>query len=154
MFTSQWDNFPKQISIPLNGKSSQAYFLMAGTTNPMQSRMVNGAIIIHYRDETTDTLLLKNPENWYPVEQDYYEDGYAFTTGASRPLQISLKTGEESRTFTKFVTIQGFSNFGIDGGAATVLSMPLNGNKELKSLELKAIANDVIIGLMSVTLVR
>lgn len=154
VFTSQWDNFPKKISIPLNGKSSQAYFLMAGTTNPMQSRMANGAIIIHYRDETADTLLLKNPENWYPIEQDYYEDGYAFTTGAARPLRISLKTGEESRNFTKFVSIKGFSNFGIDGGAATVLSMPLNRNKELKSLELKAIANDVIIGLMSVTLVR
>jgi hypothetical protein len=42
----------------------------------------------------------------------------------------------------------------IPGGAATVLDMPLNKDKILKSLELKTEANDVVIGLMSVTLVK
>lgn len=154
VFTSKWDNYPKQVSIPLKGKSSHAYFLMAGSTNPMQSRMVNGQMIVEYTDKTSDTLQLKNPENWWPIEQDYYEDGYAFTTGASKPLRVYLKTGEDSRTFNKFITIRGFSNRGIDGGAATVLDMPLNPSKELKALRLRATANDVVIGLMSVTLAR
>ena len=154
VFTSQWDNYPKQITIPLKGKSSHAYFLMAGSTNPMQSRMVNGEIIAEYRDKTSDTLQLKNPENWWPIEQDYYVDGYAFTTGAPKPLRVYLKTGDDSRTFDKFITIKGFSNRGIDGGAATVLDMPLNASKELKSLLLKTLANDVVIGLMCVTLSR
>lgn len=154
LFTSQWDNYPKEISIPLKGKSSHAYFLMAGSTNPMQSRLVNGEIIAEYNDGSYDTLQLKNPENWWPIEQDYFEDGYAFTTGAPKPLRIYLKTGEESRVFNKFITIKGFSNRGIDGGAATVLDIPLNASKELKSLRLKTIANDVVIGLMSVTLAR
>ena len=154
VFTSQWDNYPKQVFIPLKGKSSHAYFLMAGSTNPMQSRMVNGEIIIEYRDGASEILQLKNPENWWPVEQDYYEDGFAFTTGAPKPVRVYLKTGEDSRTFDKFITIRGFSNRGIDGGAATVLDLPLDPSKELKLLRLKAIANDVVIGLMSVTLVR
>jgi hypothetical protein len=154
VFTSQWDNYPKEIFIPLNGKSSHAYFLMAGSTNPMQSRLVNGEVITEYKDGSSDTLLLKNPENWWPIEQDYYEDGFAFTIGAPKPLRVYLKTGEDSRTFNKFITIKGFSNRGIDGGAATVLDMPLNPSKELKSLHLKTIANDVVIGLMSVTLAR
>lgn len=153
VFTSQWDNYPKEISIPLDGKSSQAYFLMAGSTNPMQSRMTNGEIIVEYKDGTGDTLQLKNPQNWWPIEQDYYVDGYAFTTDAPKPLRVYLKTGEESRTFNNFITIKGFSNRGIDGGAATVLDLPLNPSKQLKSLRLKTIANDVVIGLMSVTLV-
>ncbi len=42
----------------------------------------------------------------------------------------------------------------IDGGAAKVLDMPLNASKELQSLTLKTITNDVVIGLMSVTLQR
>ena len=42
----------------------------------------------------------------------------------------------------------------IDGGAATVLDLPLNKNNELKNLVLKTIANDVVIGLMAVTLLR
>jgi hypothetical protein len=154
VFTSQWDNYPKEAAIPLEGKSSHAYFLMAGSTNPMQSRLVNGEIIIQYKDETSDTLQLKNPENWWPIEQDYYEDGYAFTTGGSKPLRVYLKTGEATRTFNNFITIKGFSNRGIDGGAATVLDMPLNPLRELKSLRLKTIANDVVIGLMSITLAR
>jgi hypothetical protein len=41
-----------------------------------------------------------------------------------------------------------------DGGAATVLDMPLDKNKILKEIKLQTIANDVMIGLMSVTLVR
>jgi len=154
VFTSQWDKYPKHVSIPLNGKSSHAYFLMAGSTNPMQSRMVNGEIIMEYTDKTSDTLHLTNPENWWPIEQDYYVDGFAFTTGAPKPLRVYLKTGDESRTFDRFITIRGFSNRGIDGGAATVLDMPLNPAKELKSLRLKTVANDVVIGLMSVTLAR
>ena len=95
VFTSMWDNYPDSISIPLKGNSSHAYFLMAGTTNPMQSRIVNGEIIINYTDGTSDKLELKNPQNWWPIEQDYYVDGFAFTTDAPRPIRIELKTGKE-----------------------------------------------------------
>jgi hypothetical protein len=42
----------------------------------------------------------------------------------------------------------------IDGGAATILDMPLDHNKELQSVSLHTLANDVVIGLMSVTLTR
>ena len=42
----------------------------------------------------------------------------------------------------------------IDGGAATVLDMLIDPSKELKSLTLKTIANDVVIGLMGVSLLR
>jgi hypothetical protein len=101
-----------------------------------------------------EKLQLKNPENWWPIEQDYYEDGYAFTTGAEKPIRVHLKTGIDTQEFSKYTSIRGFSNRAIDGGAATVLDLPLDPGKELKSLELKAIANDVIIGLMSLTLVR
>jgi hypothetical protein len=40
------------------------------------------------------------------------------------------------------------------GGAATVLDLPLDGGRELKSLTVRTIANEVVIGLMGVTLVR
>jgi hypothetical protein len=154
LFTSMWDNYPDSISIPLKGNSSHAYFLMTGTTNPMQSRIVNGEIIINYTDGTSDKLELKNPQNWWPIEQDYYVDGFAFTTDAPRPVRISLKSGEEIPANYKYSEIKGFSNFGIDGGAATVLDLPLDKNKELKSLVVRSIANDVVIGLMAITLLR
>ena len=154
LFTSMWDNYPDSATIPLSGKSSYAYFLLAGSTNPMQSRMINGEIIIHYKDGSIDKLELKNPENWWPIEQDYYTDGFAFTTGEEKPLRLYLKSGIDTRDFKDFVPIRGFSNFGIDGGAATILELPLNKDKELKSLVIRSIANDVVIGLMALTLLR
>jgi hypothetical protein len=154
LFTSQWDNYPKQVEVPLSGKSSHAYFLMAGSTNPMQSRLVNGEVIVTYKDNTTDVLQLKNPQTWWPIEQDYEEDGYAFQLNAARPIRVYLKSGIAALEWNQFKAIKGFANRGIDGGAGTILDLPLNPAKELKSLQLKTIANDVVIGLMGVTLVR
>ena len=154
IFTSMWDNFPESINIPLNGKASHAYFMLAGTTNPMQSRITNGEITINYSDGTSEILPLKNPENWWPIEQDYFIDGLAFTTDAPKPPRVYFKTGEISRDFKDFKTIKGFTSYGVDGGAGTILDLPLDKNKTLKNLTLKTIANDVVIGLMSLTLVR
>ena len=154
IFTSMWDNYPDSVIIPIKGIATHACFLLAGSTNPMQSRLINGEIIINYKDGTSDKLELKNPENWWPIEQDYFVDGFAFNTGAPRPIRISLNTGTEISKDYKYMAIRGFSNFGIDGGAATVLDMPLNNKKQLKNLVVKTIANDVVIGLMAVTIVR
>jgi len=146
-FASQWDNYPKQIRIPLSGSASHAYLLMTGSTNPMQSRMVNGAMIFVYKDNTRDTLLLRNPESWWPIEQDYYDDGFAFTVGAPRPPRIRLKTGE-------IMSDDAYAGKIIDGGAATVFDLPLKHHKTLKELKFETWTNDVVMGLMSVTLVR
>ncbi|TMI71593.1 MAG: DUF4450 domain-containing protein [Bacteroidetes bacterium] len=154
VFTSQWDNFPKSVTIPLSGQASQIYLLMAGSTNPMQSRMVNGIVTVNYTDGTTDTLELKNPDNWWPIEQDYYIDGFAFTAGYEIPERLYLKEGRFGKKADSYTTIRGFSNFAIEGGAATVLDMVLDKNKTLKSLTVETIANDVIVGLMALTLVR
>jgi hypothetical protein len=41
----------------------------------------------------------------------------------------------------------------VAGGAATLLELPLDPAKELKSITVKALSNDVVIGLMSLTLI-
>lgn len=154
VFTSQWDNYPDSIVIPLSGKASGVFLLMAGSTNPMQSRITNGIVYINYTDGRKDSLHLKNPENWWPIEQDYYTDGFAFTTNAPRPERLYLKEGKFANEFSNYITIRGFSNRGIDGGAATLLDIPLNVTRTLQSITVQAVANDVVIGLMAVTLVR
>ncbi|RYD82283.1 MAG: DUF4450 domain-containing protein, partial [Sphingobacteriales bacterium] len=142
VFTSQWDNFPTKTNIPLSGQASHAYFLMAGSTNPMQSQMINGKIMIHYTDGSRDSLLLKNPESWWPIEQDYLNDGYAFNTNAGRSVRVHLKTG---KTFSNFNDAENVNNGKlIDGGAATVLDLPLNQLKTLQSATLETLCNDVI----------
>jgi len=152
LFTSLWDNYPDQAVIPLAGNAAHAYLLMAGSTHHMQCRFVNGVVEIKYADGTSTKLELVNPQTWWPIEQDYYQDGYAFNINAPRPPRIHLKTGQTDmkgyNVSAKNKTIH------IDGGAATVFDLPLDKNKELKALRIKTIANDVVIGLMAVTLER
>jgi hypothetical protein len=152
LFTSLWDNFKDSAIILLSGKAKHAWFLMTGTTNPMQSRFTNGIIRIDYTDGTSSELPLINPETWWPIEQDYYTDGFAFSINAPKPLRLHLKTGLITNNFSDYQTIKGFTTTAIEGGAATILDIPLNASKKLKQLVLKTTANDVIIGLMSVTL--
>jgi len=151
LFTSQWDNYPKQIQIPLNGKAAHAWLLMAGSTNPMQSQLDNGVVIVEYENGTADSLLLRNPETWWPIEKDYYTDGFAFKLTQPRPLRVHLKTGN---IISSDQSLAKWNGKEISGGAATILDLPLDPQKKLKQFVLKTIANDVVIGLMGLTLLR
>lgn len=151
-FTSLWDNYPDRISIPLSGKASHAYLLLAGSTNHMQCRIANGIVTVEYADGTSDRLTLTNPDNWCPIEQDFYVDGAAFTVPDPRPYRLHLKSGKVSRDLGKELGITGVYGREIDGGAGVLLDMPLSSGKDLKSLTLETLANDVVIGLMGVTL--
>jgi len=153
-FTSQWDNYPHDITFPLKGKAIHAYLLMAGSTNHMQSRISNGEVIVEYTDGTQISLELTNPDTWYPIEKDYYVDGYAFTLTKPRPVRLALKTGTFTQDFNKSLVAKDFGGKGFDGGAATILDLPLDGTKQLKSLKLKTLANEVVIGLMGISLLR
>ena len=152
VYTSLWDNYPNSVVIPIKGKASSAYLLMAGSTNHMQSRIDNGLVIVAYSDNTTDTLALRNPDNWCPIEQDYYVDGKAFQTTEPRPIRICLGTGQVSRDLGQELGIREVYGRPIPGGAAQMLRMPLNSGKKLKSLTLRTLSNDVVIGLMGITL--
>jgi len=151
IFTSQWDNYPREISVPLAGKSSHAFLLMAGSTGAMQSRFDNGEVIVTYTDGTAARLALNNPVNWWPIDQDYYMDDFAFRRDEPVPPRVDLKTGK-----IRILDAKTFKGKGgkVPGGAATVLDLPLDATKELKSLTVRALANEVVIGLMSVTLAR
>lgn len=153
VFTTLWDNYPTQVNIPLKGSSSHAYLLMAGSTNHMQSHVINGKVTITYKDGSMSVLKLVNPETWMPIEQDFYIDKHAFQSKFPRPYRVALKTGKVSRTFEKVNPKEVYGR-SIDGGAGVILDIPLNKNKELESIEVKSIANEVVIGLMAVTLVR
>jgi hypothetical protein len=151
IFTSQWDNYPREVAVPLSGKSSRAFLLMAGSTDAMKSRFDNGEIIVTYADGSTERLALNNPINWWPIDQDYLIDDFAFRRDEPLPPRIDLRTGK-----IRILDLTTFKGKGgkVPGGAATVLTLPLNPSKQLKSLTLHALANEVVIGLMSVTLQR
>ncbi len=152
IFTSQWDNYPRSVAVPLSGNAAHVYLLMAGSTNTMQSRLDNGAVVVTYVDGTTIRMALENPTNWWPIDQNYFIDDFGFRRPETIPPRVELATGRE-RT-VDLAEYKGRGGRLRNGGEATVLDIPLDPAKGLKSLAVQAIANDVVIGLMAATLVR
>jgi len=165
-YTSLWDNYPDSVEIALSGKAKYAYLLLAGSTNSMQSRIDNGVISVKYTDGSIDSMPLLNPVNWTPIHQDYYTDDYAFKVADKRPYRVVFENGEVSRNINinfnptkNEVTGQSVKDLKptdriIPGGAAQILKMPLSAGRELESLTLKTLSNDVVIGIMAITLER
>jgi hypothetical protein len=141
------------VTVPLAGRARGLYLLMAGSTNHMQSRIDNGEVLVAYHDGSSARLALDNPGSWWPIEQDYFIDDFAFRFRRSAPLppRVDLKTGR-----VRVLTEVDFKGRGgpVPGGAATVLAMPLDPSRELASLSVKALANEVVIGLVAATLER
>jgi hypothetical protein len=152
LFTSQWDNYAREATVPLAGRARHLFLLMAGSTNHMQSRFENGEVLATYADGTTARLALENPTTWWPIQEDYFLDDFQFRFGAAElPTRVDLKTGR-----IRELQLSGFKGVGgkVSGGAATVLELPLDPAKELKSLTVRTLANEVVIGLMAATLGR
>jgi hypothetical protein len=151
VFTSQWSNYPAQAVLPLKGRAREIYLLMAGSTGPMQSRLENGEVVVSYADGTTDRLVLENPTTWWPIEQDYFTDDYQFRRPGPLPIRVDLQTGR-----VRVLDEASFKGKGVKirGGAATVLALALHPDRELSSLTVRTLANDVVVGLMSATLLR
>lgn len=163
VYTSLWDNYPDSISIMLKGKASHAYLLMAGSTNPMQYAIENAVIRVEYADGTRNEVMLTPPVNWCPIEQDFLENATAFPQLELRPYRVGLASGKVSRHLFRDLHLEVIRNMAdvpgfkkavaeVDGGAAILLDMPLDAKKKLKRLILRTLSNEVVIGLMGITL--
>jgi len=158
-FVSQWDTFPQKLSVPLEGRAKHIYLLMAGSTYHMQSRFDNGEVTVTYDDGSETSLTLRNPDTWWPIEKDYFIDDYAFRIAAPRPPRVRLDSGKdcygskvENNNGGPVTIGEDYYGGNIRGGSATVLDLPLDPSKKLKSLTIRATANEVVIGLMGATL--
>ncbi len=151
LFVSHWKQDAPSVNVALSGRSEAVYLLMAGTTLPQCSRIQHGVVSITYADKSTTKLPLRNPENWWPVEQDYLLDDYLFVNEAPLPPRVDLRTGR-----TRVLERASFMGAGrtVPGGAATVLHLPLDRRKELASLTVECELYGVVLGLLGATLVR
>ena len=71
-----------------------------------------------------------------------------------KPYRVLLNDGRCSRNLTKDLGLKMKAKRMIEGGAAVLLDLPLDAEKEIDKLVLKTTAYEVIIGLMGITLVN
>jgi hypothetical protein len=150
-FISQWQLDHQAIEFSVSGKARTLYLLMAGTTYPQASRMQHGTVTAIYKDGTTSRLVLRNPETWWPIEQDYLLDDYLFINKAPLPPRVDLATGK-----TRLLDATSFKGKGrqVHGGAATILSLALDPERELASVRIECDLYGVVLALLAATLLR
>ena len=145
VYTSLWDNYPDSVTIPLKGRAKYAWLLLAGSTFNMQSRIENARITVTYVDGSTDVMPLVNPINWCPIQKNFEFNETNFFSAPVHPYRLIFKNAELTRKGKPY-------GKEIPGGAAEVLKMPLRKGKRLASITLTTLSNDVVVGLMAVTL--
>lgn len=120
---SIWDNFPGELIVPLEGKASELAVFLIGSTNAMQSRVVNAQIRVSYQDGAGEEIKLVNPDN--------FDDW----------LQPALQTENETVYFSA-------CNHGI------VQRIKLDPERELAAVSIEAVANEIIIGILGISIAR
>ena len=120
---SIWDNFPTQLTIPINDKAAELEIMFVSTTSSMQTDVENVRITVEYADGKCEEVKLV-----YPYSIDDW-------------LVPALQTESEIFYFN-------------DYNHATIKRIPLDSAREVASVKFEAIANEVIMGVMGITLGR
>ena len=135
-FTSMWDNWPRKVTVPVNKKGDSVWLLVAGSSNPMQVRIANAVLRFEYVDGKVETLELVNPMNFWclsPFLQGDYNYGVeSFSLPKEPPAMAQL--GSHCR--------------------AMVYGWKLRPDVELKQVTLETLSQEVVIGLMGLSVCR
>ena len=135
-FTSQWDNWPKSITVPIRKKGEALWFLVCGSTSPMQTRIANAELRMKYADGVVEKLELVPPLNYWNLckiyNTDYDYGGMAFPLPKTAPQTVQL--GNNCR--------------------AMLLNWRLRKDVELKDITLETLSQEVVVGLMGLTLMN
>jgi hypothetical protein len=151
VFLSRFEPDHATQKIPMSGFARRIFILVTGTTVPQCSRMVHATMTVRYKDGSSERLEMRNPETWWPIEQDYLLDDYLFCSDGALPLRVDLSTGR-----TRLLEPASFKGKGrlVKGGAATVLHLELDPAKELNFVEFEVELYGIVAALLGITLER
>ncbi|MGQ9553699.1 MAG: DUF4450 domain-containing protein [Anaerolineae bacterium] len=130
VFISRWPGWPTSATIPVRQRGRKLYLLLAGTTNNNQFEVANGAIALLYADGREERIELVNPSNYDHMLQHFSLKGYPQWIGGARDGYYGV--GHASGTHADILDIDL-----LDG--------------ELVKVRLECISNEVIIGLLGLT---
>ena len=163
-FTSLWDNWPRSITVPVNKEAAAVWLLICGSTFPMQTRIANAAVHFRYADGQIEILELVPPLNfwslcpWCAVDHNYQhqQEWDAFPYVALAHEAAIAKAADYNYESDAFAlpkqpppTVQLGRNC-----RAMVLSWNLRRGVKLQDVTLETVSQDVVIGLMGVSLMQ
>lgn len=145
-FTSLWDNYPTKIDFPVNQAGDAVYFLVSGSTNVMQCQIANAVFRLHYADGKTDSLELVPPINYWNLS--------TITANATAPGQESRNDyTAETDKFCLPAILPQTVKLG-ENCRAMLLNLKLRKGIALKSVTLETLSQEVVVGLMGITIMK
>jgi hypothetical protein len=145
-FTSLWDNFPSKIEFPVNRTGDAVWFLVSGSTNVMQCRIANAVIRLNYADGQVDSLELVPPVNYWNLSTI---DSHATAPGQGSRNDYTAETDRFCLPARLPETVQLGENC-----RAMLLNLKLRPEVELKSVILETLSQEVVVGLMGITVMN
>jgi hypothetical protein len=133
-FTSLWDNWPDKVVVPVHRTGKAAWLMISGTTNPMQGKIANAVIRFRYQDGFEEKLELVPPDNYWSL--------------------CRFATTDYDVTLDKFAlpeTPPQFLQLGTDC-RAMVYGWKLRPDMQLESITLETLSQEVIVGLMAISI--
>ncbi len=128
VFTSLYDQFPTCVDIPVALRGCRIYFLVVASTNPAQSRIENARLTVLLADGGRRELALSNPET--------IDDWLCNGTGAP------------------YVQSGRAQALGDRGTHAVLQELDLGMEVEIQSVRFETLANEVLTGLLGITIVQ
>jgi hypothetical protein len=130
----------------VNEQGKTIWLMVGGSTNQMQCDIANAIIVFTYEDKSQDTLSLIPPKNYWNLSPinikagaagqvsrgDYTSEMDAFSV--PKPFPKTVQLGENCR--------------------AMVLSRRLKTGIKLESVTLQTLSQEVVVGLMGVTIMK
>lgn len=144
-FTSLWDNYPNEIAIDMNHQKGQCIsFLVCGSTNVMQCDIANAEILIYYENGESDCIKLVPPYNYWnlcPIDPQ--------ATGPGQPSRTYYNSDIDKFCLhnTSPSTIELGNNC-----RAMILNRRLKPDLNVNKVVLKCLSQEVVIGLMGISI--
>ena len=145
-FTSIWDNFPSKVVFPVHKTGKAVYFLVAGSTNIMQCQIANAVIRLNYADGKTDSLTLISPVNYWNLSTI---DSHATSPGQGSRIDYTAEIDKFCIPPPPPQTVQLGENC-----RAMLLNLTLRQGIELTSITLETLSQEVVVGLMGITILK
>jgi hypothetical protein len=143
-FTSLWDNWPHTIKIPVNKNGTAIYLLICGSTNPMQCNIANAVIHLNYSDGSRDSILLIPPINYWNLSPIN-----ALPSEPGQPSRDDYMSITDTFCLPKILpqTVQLGKNC-----RAMILNRRIIKGKKLASIDMTTLSQEVVVGIMGITI--
>lgn len=145
-FTSQWDNWPNFVTVPVNRQGEAIWFLVCGSSNPMQCGIANAELRMRYADGVVEKLELVHPQNYWTL----------------CPLSVSPSAGGPDNRLYYSYKQDGFclpktppAMVALGRNCnANLLGWRLRPEVALESVTLETLSLEVVVGLMGVSVMN